>query len=77
MSLISNFTKIRPVGAPLIHVDRWTDGDDEAFKHFSRLQISQLMLCKEILLFVLRSMQTTWLVCGQNVEFLNVELRGI
>jgi len=36
-SPISNFTEIRPVGAALIHVDRRTDGDDEAIKHFSRL----------------------------------------
>jgi len=56
---MSDFTEILPEGAALIHVERWTDGDDEAIKHFSRLQIIQLMLCKEMSLFVLRSVQTT------------------
>ena len=60
---MSDFTEILPEGAALIHVERWTDGDDEAIKHFSRLQIIQLMLCKEMSLFVLRSVQTTWLLC--------------
>ena len=27
---ISNFTKIRPLGAELFHAEIWTDGNDEA-----------------------------------------------
>jgi hypothetical protein len=32
---LPNFTKIRPVGAAVIHTGRWTDGHDEANKRFS------------------------------------------
>jgi hypothetical protein len=34
---ISKFTKIRPVGAALLHAHRRTDGHDEANMRFSRL----------------------------------------
>jgi len=30
----SHFTKLRPVGAELLHADRRTDGHDEAFNRF-------------------------------------------
>ena len=33
---MSNFMKIRPVGAELFHADRQTDGRDEANSHISR-----------------------------------------
>jgi len=37
---ISNFIKIRPVGAELFHVDRWTDGHDDANSRFSQFCVS-------------------------------------
>ena len=33
---ISNFMKIHPVGAELLHVDGWTDRHDEANSRFSQ-----------------------------------------
>jgi hypothetical protein len=33
---ISNFMKIRPVGAELFHADSWTDSHDEANSRFSQ-----------------------------------------
>jgi len=33
---ISNFMKIRAIGAELFHADGWTDGHDEANSHFSQ-----------------------------------------
>ena len=35
---ISNFMKIRLVGAALFHVDRWTDRQDEANSRFSQFR---------------------------------------
>jgi hypothetical protein len=32
---MSNFIKVRPVGAQLFHADRRTDGHDEAYSRFS------------------------------------------
>jgi hypothetical protein len=40
------------------------------------MKTSQLILCGEIIIFVLRSTNKTRILCGQNVDFLNVKTDG-
>jgi hypothetical protein len=52
-STVPNFTKIHPVGAKLIHVDRWRDRHDKANRHTAQLlwmcltRLSQYILCTQ------------------------------
>jgi hypothetical protein len=41
---ISNFTKIRPVGAALVHADKYLDGYDDANGRTSLLALTRLKI---------------------------------